>query len=217
MAQCNEVAKEEAGALKFNRHIRSSSSGTFPLRADFQRAYNSIELHDLEPLEPNRGSEDYDMLLSSLKRFFYLETKLINEKMAALQTDDNASETESSLLNQKAHVVSSYYILAAQENSLKVTTLTSLIEYTACSAVSAALGILVYIEGSKEWTTIASFILFGLCVVYKVFGYTAYVLEAWFDISEADYNRLIMEAKDKDNTENGSSTNGIANQTSPRD
>jgi membrane protein YdbS with pleckstrin-like domain len=95
----------------------------------------------------------------------------------------------------KAHLVYSYHLLAAQEHALRVTTLTSLIEYTACSLVSAALGILVYIEGSKKWTTIVSFVLFALALVYKAFDYVAYVRESWFQISEADYKRLMGEAK----------------------
>jgi hypothetical protein len=177
-------------------HTRSSDFETFPLRADFQRAHDSIELHDLEPLDLNQHREDYEALLPSLKRFFYLETKLIDAQTNALETSASTSDTQKSLLRLKAHLVSSYHLLSAQETSLKVTTLTSLIEYILCSVVSAALGILVYIEGSAEWTTIASFILFGMCIMYKAFDYVAYILEAWFEVSEADYRRLMMEAQD---------------------
>lgn len=176
--------------------MRSPNSDMFPLRADFRRAYDSIELRDLEPLDPSHGGEDYKALLPSLKRFFYLETKLVYEKTAVLQSEAPGSDNEKSSINLKAHLVSSYHLLVAQEHALKVTTLTSLIEYTACSLVSAALGILVYIEGSREWTTVASFVLFALALVYKAFDHAAYVLEAWFQVSEADYKRLMMEAKD---------------------
>ncbi|KAF2628653.1 hypothetical protein BU25DRAFT_457458 [Macroventuria anomochaeta] len=121
-----------------------------------------------EPLDSSHDGEDYDTLLPSLKRFFYLEMKLVDEKIATLRMNLLGSENEKSLLGIKAHLVSSYYLLVAQEIALMATTLTSLIEYTRCSAVSAALGILVCIEGSKEWTTIASFILFGLIPTYKI-------------------------------------------------
>jgi hypothetical protein len=84
---------------------------------------------------------------------------------------------------------------------LKVTALTSLIEFGCCSMVSAALGILVYIEGPRTWTTIASLILFGLCLVYKLAGYAAYFIETWFVIDDTDYKRLMTEAKvDQSNT-----------------
>lgn len=198
LAQSHEVAREKTISAGHKDHVRSSSSGAFPLRGDFQRAYDSIELRDLEPLDPVRGAEDYDALLPSLKRFFYLETKLLDEKTATLPTETPGSENEKSLLNLKAHIVSSYYLLETQETALRVTTLTSLIENTCCNVVSAALGILVYIEGSREWTTIASYTLFGLCLVYKVFDYTAYVLEAWFEVSEADYKRLMTEARKRE-------------------
>lgn len=203
LAQSNEIARENAvAAAKYESHTRSSNTSTFPLQADFHRAYDSIELRDLEPLDPSHGGEDYEALVSSLKRFFYLETKLVDEKTTALQAEAPGSENEKSLLGLKTHLVSSYHLLVAQETALKVTTLTSIIEYVGCSLVSAALGMLVYIEGSREWTTIASFILFGLSVVYKVFDYAAYVLEAWLQVSEADYKRLMTEAKNKqDNTE----------------
>lgn len=196
LAQSNEIAKENAAATRCMGHMRSPSSDMFPLRADFRRAYDSIELRDLEPLDPSHGGEDYNALLPCLKRFFYLETKLVYEKTAVLQSEAPGSDNEKSSINLKAHLVSSYHLLVAQEHALKVTTLTSLIEYTACSLVSAALGILVYIEGSREWTTVASFVLFALALVYKAFDYAAYVLEAWFQVSEADYKRLMMEAKD---------------------
>ncbi|KAF3040502.1 hypothetical protein E8E12_006928 [Didymella heteroderae] len=195
LAQSNEIAKERAAATRHKGHMRSPSSGTFTLRADFRRAYDSIELHSLEPLDPSPGREDYETLLPSLKRFFYLETKVVNEKTVALQNKAPDRDSERSILSLKAYMISHYRLLAAQEYALKVTTLTSLFEYTACSLVSAALGILVYIEGSREWTTIASFILFALALVYKAFDYVAYVLEAWFQVSEADYRRLITEAK----------------------
>ncbi|KAJ4347443.1 hypothetical protein N0V95_005445 [Ascochyta clinopodiicola] len=195
LAQQEEIAREAAVARKHRGHTRDHSPGTLPLRAAFQGAYDFIELHDLEPLDPSHGDEVYAALLPSLKRFFYLETKLISEKTAALQTSVNSGETEKSLLGLKAHIVSSYRILIAQERALKVTTLTSLIEHTARSAVSAALGILVYIEDSAGWTTIVSFILFGLSVAYKIFIYSAYLLETWFEVSEADYKRLMIEAR----------------------
>ncbi|KAF9700515.1 hypothetical protein EKO04_001283 [Ascochyta lentis] len=195
LVQQEEIAKENVVASKHRGHSRDHSSVTFPLRADFPRAYDPIELHDLEPLDSSHGSEDYDALLPSLKRFFYLETKLIDAKTIALRTHVDSSETEKSLLGLKAHIVSSYRILIAQETALKVTTLTSLIEHTVRSAVSAALGILVYIEESSGWTTIVSFILFGLSVGYTIFGYAAYLVETWFEVSEADYKRLMIEAK----------------------
>jgi hypothetical protein len=166
-----------------------------PLRADFRHAYDPIELHDLEPLDLNYDGEDYGAVRPLLQRFFYLETKLVKEKIAALRAEPSSSENKKALLRVEAHLVSSYHALTAQEHALRVTTLTSLIEYTACSLVSAALGILVYIEGSREWTTIASFVLFGLALVYQTFIYVAYVLEAWFQVSEADYGRLMGEAK----------------------
>lgn len=176
-------------------HTRSPDSSMIPLRADFRHAYDSIELHDLEPLDPNYGGEGYEVLLSSLQRFFYLETKFVKDKTAALRAETSNGENKKALLRVEAHIVASYHALVAQEQALRVTTLTSLIEYTACSLVSAALGIPVYIEGSKEWTTIASFVLFALALVYKAFDYVAYLLEAWFQVSEADYKRLLMEAK----------------------
>lgn len=118
---------------------------------------------------------------------------MIRDKIAALTP--GGEDDMNSLLGLKAHLVTSYYLLVAQEDALKVTTLTSLIEFACCSLVSAALGILVYIEGSRTWTTIASFTLFGLCIVYKLFGYTAYLRATWFEIDESGYKRLITEAK----------------------
>lgn len=147
-------------------------------------------------LDHDYSDEEYNDLLPSLKRYFYLETKLIHAKSAALPTEAPGNENEISLLSLKGHLVSSYHLLVAQERALKVTTLTSLIEYTACSLVSAGLGILAYIEGSTEWATIGSFILFALALAYKAFGYTADVLGAWFQISEADYKRLLAEARE---------------------
>lgn len=197
MAQADEIARESVTAIRHKGHTRSLNSSTVPLRADFRHAYDSINLHDLAPLDPNYGGEDYETLLPSLQRFFYLETKLVKEKTAALRTEHPSGEHKKSLLRVEAHLVSSYHLLAAQEHALRVPTLTSLIEYIACSLVSAALGILVYIEGSREWTTIASLILFALALVYKAFDCAAYVLEAWFRVNEADYRRLIREARNE--------------------
>jgi hypothetical protein len=99
------------------------------------------------------------------------------------------------LLSLKSQLISSYPLLIAQENSLEVTTLTSLVEFGICSLVSAALGILLYIQGVRKCTTIASFLLFALCVLYKALCYAAYANEMLFDVSEADYGRLLNEAK----------------------
>lgn len=191
IAQSNEIAKELAYRPKQRGHRRGSSPGTFRLRAGL-RAYNAFEPHNLEPIHSGHDG-DYDALLPSLKRFFYLETKLIADMTTALRTDTNKNGI--SLVGLRANLVSSYHVLIAQEYALKVTTLSSLIEYAACSFVSAALGILVYIQGSAAWTTIVAFILFGLCVVYKVVELTAYIMEARFEVDEADYKRLLIEAR----------------------
>lgn len=195
MAQADEIAKENAAAIRHNSHTRRLTSNTAPLPADFRYAYDPMELHSLEPLDTNYGREDYGALLPSIQHFFYLETKLVREKTAALQDEPLSGEHKKSLLRVEAHLASSYYVLAAQEHELRVTTLTSLVENTACSLVSAALGILVYIEGSGGWTTIASLILFALALVYNAFDSAACVLEAWFQVSEKDYRRLMAEAK----------------------
>lgn len=121
---------------------------------------------------------------------------MIRGKTAALSSRILSEEDDKRvLLGLKAHVVSSHHVLAAQENALEVTTLMSLIEFACCSLVSAALGILVYIEGSRTWTTVASFILFGLSLTYKLFDYAAYLRGTWFDIDKNDYKRLMTEAK----------------------
>ncbi|KAJ4989502.1 hypothetical protein SVAN01_05037 [Stagonosporopsis vannaccii] len=196
--QAQEIARENAelALARHKRHMSISDSGRFPLRADFRRAYGSIELRDFEPLDRSTSAEDYEAHVPALKRFFYLETKLIAEQMAALRAEAPGSENKKSLLGLKAHLVASYHLLDAQETALKVTTLTSLIEFAVCSGVAAALGILAYIEGS-DWTTIVSFTLFGLCLAYKILDYISYFPDAWFDISEADYERLVMEARNR--------------------
>jgi hypothetical protein len=193
VAQAKLIAKENTDTFK--SHTHNSDSSTFPLRTAIRNAYDSLELHDLEPLHPKHTVEDYDTLLPSLKCFYYLETKLIAAKSTALETSPDPNETPDSLFSLKAQLISSTHILIAQEASLKVTTLSSLIEYSICSLVSAALGILVYVQGIRDWTTIASLLLFGLCVFYKSFSYAAYVREMWFDVGEADYRRLVMEAR----------------------
>lgn len=168
---------------------------------EFQRAYDSVELCDLERLNLGCVAADYEKLLPHLKDFFYLETKIIDDKAAALCKHVPDRKGEEALLGLKAHLISSYQILIAQESALKVTALTSLIEFGCCSMLSAALGILVYIEGSRTWTTIASFILFGLCLVYKLADYAAYFAETWFVVDDTDYKRLMREAKvDHSNT-----------------
>ena len=197
---------DDADAAAFKRKQHGSDcdsfSGTFPLRMELQRAYDSVELCDLERLDLGRVSADYEKLLPHLKDFFYLETKIIDDKAAALCAHIADRKGEEALLGLKAHLISSYQVLVAQEAALKVTALTSLIEFGFCSMVSAALGILVYIEGSRTWTTIASFILFGLCLVYKLANYAAYFIETWFVIDDTDYERLMAEAQvDRFNTE----------------
>lgn len=174
-----------------------SNSERFPLRADFRRAYDSNELRDFATADPRHSAEDYEAHLPVLKRFFYLEVKLIAVQFAALRANAPSSENEKALLGLKAHLVASCHLLDAQETALHVTALTSLIEFTICSGVSAALGILVYIEGSNDWTTIVSFTLFGLCLVYKILDYASYFPDAWFQISEADYKRLVTEARNR--------------------
>jgi hypothetical protein len=193
-AQLNEIAKENVATAILN-DTHSFGSRVFPLRAEARRSYESIELQNLEPLDPNHGSDDYEALLPLLKQFFYLETKLINAQTFPREFGSNNNETEKSMRSLKSHLVSSYYLLAAQETSLKATTLTSLVENSICSITSAALGILVYVEGSSEWTTITSFVLFGLCFLYKVSDYAAYIGGAWFAINETEYKRLVMEAQ----------------------
>ncbi|KAJ8114896.1 hypothetical protein OPT61_g3338 [Boeremia exigua] len=199
VAHSGEPAREpaNAAATRHERQKRTSTSGAFPLPGDFRRAYDSVELRDLELLDASHSAEDYEALLPALKRFFHLETKLVEKKLVTLRSKSSEVRNEKSLLGLKAHIVSSYHLLNAQEAALKVTTLTSLVEYTVCSVVSAALGILVYIEGSGRWTTIASIVLFGLCLVYKFFDYAAYIPEAWFDVSEADYKRLMTETRNR--------------------
>jgi hypothetical protein len=197
---------DDADAVAFKRKQHSSDSdsmsGTFPLRMEFQRAYDSVELCDLERLDLGCVAADYEKLLPHLKDFFYLETKIVDDKAAALCTHIPDRTGEEALLGLKAHLISSYQILIAQEAALKVTALTSLIEFGCCSMVSAALGILVYIEGSRTWTTITSFILFGLCLVYKLADYVAYFIETWFVVDDTDYERLMTEAKvDQSQTE----------------
>ncbi|KAH6633104.1 hypothetical protein C7974DRAFT_164717 [Boeremia exigua] len=196
--QSEELVREnaESATARYERLRRTSAPGRFALRANFRRAYESIDIRDLE--QPGRGhsAEDYETLLPAIQRFFYLETKLVEEKDIALRAKASGSETEKSLFGLKAHVVASYHLLNAQETALKVTTLFSLVEYTVCSVVSAALGILVYVQGSSEWTTITSIVLFGLCLVYKFFDYVSYVPEAWFEVSEVDYKRWLKEARE---------------------
>lgn len=173
------------------------SSGRFPLRPDFRRSYASIELREVEPGDPYHSAGEYEALLPVLKRFFYLETKILDGQIAALHTQTSPGQNEKSLSNLKTHLVASYHVLNAQEAALKTTTLTSLIEFAVCTCVSAALGILVYMQGSRKWTSIASVTLFGLCLVYKILDYASYIPDSLFNISEADYKRLAMEARSR--------------------
>lgn len=177
------------------QHLSISKSAKLPLRADPRHTVDSIELRGSERL--GNGAEDYEALLPALKRFFYVETKLIDEQNAAGRAQTTNSGHEKSLSGVKAHLVASYHILDAQETALRVTTLISLVEFSICTIVSAGLGILSYIEGSANWTNIASYTLFGLCVAYKLSDYASYFPESWFDINEADYKRLMTEARNR--------------------
>lgn len=195
--QSLEIARENAeiAIARHKRHMSISDSARFPLRTDFRRTFDSFELRDFELLNPTHSAEDYEAHLPALKRFFYLETKVMAEQIAALRAGAPGGEHEKSLLGLKSHLVASYQLLDAQETALKVTTLTSLVEFSICTSVSAALGIVVYMEGDNDWTTITSYTLFGLCVFYKIFDCISCLPDAWFDISEADYQRLAMEAR----------------------
>lgn len=95
----------------------------------------------------------------------------------------------------KSHLVVSYHDLVSQEAALKVTTLTSLVEFTICTIVATALGIFAYIEGSSRWSTIAGYILFGCVLVYQTSGVVAYLITAKVDVPEEDYRRLMKEAQ----------------------
>jgi hypothetical protein len=95
----------------------------------------------------------------------------------------------------KSHLVASYHDLVKQEAALKVTTLTSLVEFTICTMVATALGIFAYIEGSSRWSTIAGYVLFGFVLVYETSGVVAYLIVAKVNVAEEDYRRLMMEAR----------------------
>lgn len=178
------------------RAVTQASPGTSitPLRSTMALAYTWVELNDIEPPRPEHAAQSYEQLLSVIQRYFYRETK-------AIASRDNVeffkSGESGSTLALKAHLVSSYYVLSAQEDALKVTTLTSLIEFAMCCAVAIALGVVVYIEGSTEWSTIASYVLFAVCLSYKTLGWIAYLVSSKVNVKEDEYKRLVMEARER--------------------
>ena len=62
----------DAAAFKRKQHCGDcdSFSGTFPLRMELQRVYDSVELCDLERLDLGCVAADYEKLLPRLKDFF---------------------------------------------------------------------------------------------------------------------------------------------------
>ncbi|PSN64274.1 hypothetical protein BS50DRAFT_68578 [Corynespora cassiicola Philippines] len=180
-------------------HVRNSSSISWSLRLPSHYEHGPFELHDLESMDAKQISSDYSDLLPSLRSYFYLETKLIASQLRFHSpADDDAPATgapSTSVTRLKAHLISSYHLLRAQEAALKITTLTSLIEFSICIFFSVALGILVYIEGGGEKSTIAGLVLFVCWLIYEVSGIFAYLKDAWITIGDDDYKRLVEEAR----------------------
>lgn len=55
----------------------------------------------------------------------------------------------------------------------------------------------MYIEGSSQWITVASYVLFALCLAYKALGWIAWMVASKVNVKEDEYERLVIEAREK--------------------
>lgn len=155
------------------------------------KSNQQIELSNLAPYGSTQSTREYDKLLPQLQRYYYLETKSIAKKQTAASSPSQHYTKD----NLKTELMASYHALSSEEPTLKVTTWISLVEFVLCTAVSIALGIFIYINGSSKWIVITSYGLIDLCLVYKGSAWVAYLLDLRVKMDEADYRRLMDEAK----------------------
>jgi len=127
--------------------------------------------------------------MSALQRLFYRPVKSI-----AYDTEiaKNAEELQA-ISRRKAALLKELQSLQLIESSLSPTTPLALAEFVVMSGVALALGMLLNVQ-SRD-TIVATFILFGLWIVYSLSGIMSDVKDSWQKISEEDYQRLLKAAR----------------------